>query len=422
MGVGLFVGVWVARYLGPEQFGLMNYALAFVGLFGSVATLGLDGIVVRDIVRYPQGKYEILGTAFGVKLVGGLGAFALALATIAYFRPGDALSRWLVAIFAACLVFQSLDTIDLWFQSQVQSKFTVWVRTAAFAIISLIKLVLILNQAPLLAFAWAALGETLLGSILLIFAYKANGYSLIIWCFSLRRVKKLLRESWPVLLSSIMVALYIRIDQVMLGGMVGDKAVGIYSAAVRLSEIWYFLPMIIGSSLFPSLIKSKELGNQLYLARVQKYYDLNIMLSYFIIIPTTFLSLRIVSTLYGNLYIESSAIFSLHIWGILFVFLGVSRSQFLLIEGMLRHSFLCTFIGCASNILINLWLIPLYGPIGAALSTIISFALSGYISSFIFPKLYYIGIMQSKALLIPFRLILYIINKYAYCLSSVNLL
>lgn len=408
MGAGLFVGVWVARYLGPQQFGALNYAMAFVGLFASIAGLGLEGIVVRDIVRNPQAKYEILGTAFWVKLVGGLGAFALALAAIAYVRPEDALSRWLVAIFAACLVFQSLDTIDLWFQSQVQSKFSVVVKVAAFFIFCFIKIVLILHKASLLAFAWAALGEIVLGSILLIFAYKASGYSLMIWHFSLRRVKELLRESWPALLTGIMVAFYMKIDQVMLGTILDDNAVGVYSAAVRLSEIWYFVPTVISLSIFPSIVKSKQLEKWLYLERVQKYYDLNAIIAYCLILIATIFSPLIVSTLYGKVYADSSAIFSLHIWGILFVFLGVSRSQILLTEGMLRHSFMCTFIGCACNISINLWLIPLYGPIGAALSTVISFALAGYISSFIFPKLYYIGIMQSKALIAPIRLIYYL--------------
>lgn len=411
MGVGLFVGVWVARYLGPQQFGSLNYAMAFVGLFASFASLGLEGIVVRDIVRYPQAKDEILGTAFGLKLAGGTVALALALVAISWLRPDDTLSRWLVGIVAAGLVFQAFDTIDLWFQSQVQSKFTVWSKNTAFIVISFVKIVLILKQAPLIAFACTFLGETILSSIGLIFVYRINGYSLRIWHCRLRLVRDLLRESWPMLLSCIMITLYMKIDQVMLGVMVGDKAVGIYSAAIRLSEICYFLPGIIGSSFFPSLVKSKGLGKELYLDRVQSYYDLSVMVAYCLIFPLTFLSPLIVSTLYGNLYSESSIIFSLHIWGILFVFLGGSRGQYFLVEGLLRHSLVCTFIGCVSNILINLLLIPIYGPLGAAFSTVISFALAGYISSFIFPKLYYIGIMQSKALLIPFRLIIYIIKK-----------
>jgi O-antigen/teichoic acid export membrane protein len=82
MGVGLFVGVWVTRYLGPEQFGLFNFATAFTALFGAVATLGLQGIVVRDIVNDPSCKEETLGTAALLHLIGGTLAYGL---IIGYF-------------------------------------------------------------------------------------------------------------------------------------------------------------------------------------------------------------------------------------------------------------------------------------------------------------------------------------------------
>ncbi|MCR4321033.1 MAG: oligosaccharide flippase family protein, partial [Candidatus Brocadiaceae bacterium] len=124
MGVGLFVGVWVARYLGPEQFGLYSYALAFVSLFGAFATLGLDGIVVRDIVRDPACKYETLGTAFVLKLIGGSLTFLLVIIAISLLRPHDRLTHWLVGITAVGMIFQAFDTIDFWFQSQVKSKYT----------------------------------------------------------------------------------------------------------------------------------------------------------------------------------------------------------------------------------------------------------------------------------------------------------
>lgn len=132
MGVGLLVGVWVARYLGPEQFGLYNYALSFVALFSAFATLGLDGIVVRDIVRDPSYKNEILGTAFILKLLGGISTLILAVGAVSLLRPHDNLTRWLVGIIAAGTIFQAFDVIDFWFQSQVQSKYTVYAKNVAF--------------------------------------------------------------------------------------------------------------------------------------------------------------------------------------------------------------------------------------------------------------------------------------------------
>lgn len=119
LGGGLVVGVWLARYLGPEQYGLYNYAIAFVSLFSSFATLGLDGIVVRDLVRHPDQRSETLGTTFGLKLLGGCLILGLSLGAVNLYRPQDTLSHWLVGITAVGALFQAFDTIDFWFQSQV---------------------------------------------------------------------------------------------------------------------------------------------------------------------------------------------------------------------------------------------------------------------------------------------------------------
>ncbi|NCC25319.1 MAG: flippase, partial [Deltaproteobacteria bacterium] len=134
MGVGLFVGVWVARYLGPDQFGLLNFALAFTGLFGAIAALGLQGIVVRDIVRDPESAPVTLGTAAILQLVGGLVAYLLVLVIIAYLRPDDALSRSIVAILGSMLLLKASEIAVFWFESQVQSKYTVWVQNGAFLV------------------------------------------------------------------------------------------------------------------------------------------------------------------------------------------------------------------------------------------------------------------------------------------------
>lgn len=157
MGVGLVVGVWVARYLGPEQFGLYNYAIAFVSLFSAFATLGLDNIVVRDLVRDPTCRDEILGTTFALKLIGGIFTLLLTVGIISLLRPNETLTHWLVGIIAVGMIFQAFDAIDFWFQSQTQSKFTVYARSTGFLLITIVKLILIWMQAPLIAFAYPAI-------------------------------------------------------------------------------------------------------------------------------------------------------------------------------------------------------------------------------------------------------------------------
>jgi O-antigen/teichoic acid export membrane protein len=243
MTVSLFVGVWIARYLGPIQFGQYSFALAFVTIFSVVGALAVDVNVVRDIVKEPSAKDEILGTATFLKFLGGLLAAALCMVAIIVLRPEDAVMKWLVIILAAGIMFQAMETVALWFQAQVQSKYTVWAKNIAVLIMASVKVALVLLNAPIVAFAWAGMAEALLSTLALIIVYHVNGQRISTWRLDFLRAKVLLTESWPLLISALTAVLYLRMDVVMLGEMHSEAAVGIYGAATRISEAWYLIRM-----------------------------------------------------------------------------------------------------------------------------------------------------------------------------------
>ena len=399
MGVGLIVGVWVARYLGPEQFGALNFAIAFVALFGAFASLGLDGIVVRDIVREPEKKYEILSTAFILKLSGGCVAFLIALVAIFIIRPAESHTHWLVGIIAAGMIFQSFDAIDLWFQSQVQSKYTVIAKNSAFVVFALVRVILILNKAPLTAFAWATFAEIILGASVLIMFYLKQKTAPV-WCPQIDTGRKLLKESWPAILSGLAIMIYMRIDQIMLSQMAGNRAVGLYSAALRFSEIWYFIPIAIVSSVMPSLTQAKQESEELFLTRMQQLFNNLVKVAYAIAIPMTFISTFLVMSFYGQAYKEAGIILAIHIWTAVFVFLGVGMSPWILNEHLIKFSFYQTTMGAIANIILNIILIPKYGGIGAAISTLASQIIAAYIALIITKKSRIIFKLESKSLLL----------------------
>ena len=175
MGASLVVGVWVARYLGVQQYGLFNYALAFVSLFSPIFTLGLDDVVIRHIIRQSSNKEEVLGATFWLKLLGGIASVLSAVSTMFFLGEHETLKIWIVAILGMAGIFRATDTIDLWFQSQVQSKYSVIARNIAFLINSAIKIALILTKAPLLAFAWVTLAEFAMSAIGLLIVYQVRG-------------------------------------------------------------------------------------------------------------------------------------------------------------------------------------------------------------------------------------------------------
>ncbi|WP_375472628.1 flippase [uncultured Nostoc sp.] len=379
MGASLVVGVWVARYLGVQQYGLFNYALAFVALFSPIFTLGLDDVVVRHLVRQSSNKEEILGTTFWLKFLGGIASVLLAVSTMFFLGEHETLKIWLVAILGIAGIFRASDTIELWFQSQVQSKYTVIAKNTAFLLNTVIKIALILTKAPLLAFALVTLAEFAMSAIGLLIVYQVKGSSLWLWRWSFASAKTLMKESLPLIFSGFAIMIFMRIDQVMLGQMIGDSEVGVYSAAVRISEIWYFIPGAIVSSVAPAIYAAKEKSESLYYQRIGQLLSLMTCISLGIALPMSFLSDKIIIVMFGSGYAEAGAILAVHIWTSLFVFMGLATSPWFIAEGLNHVSLGKTLFGAILNIILNLILIPKYAGLGAAIATIISQAAAAFI-------------------------------------------
>ncbi|MEG4634181.1 flippase [Microcoleus sp. AR_TQ3_B6] len=373
MGLGLVVGLWVARYLGPVQFGLLNYAIAFVSVFSSVASMGLGSIIIRDIARNPECKNETLGTAFGLQFTGGCITLVLTVAVISLSKPDDSLTRWLVGIIAAGTIFQAFEGINFWFQSQMQSKYIVLAKNSVCFLVAGVRIGLVLIKAPLLAFACMRLAEVAIVGIASVYFYRLTGNKIQDWQFSWDRCKELLRESWPILLSGLAVYLYSKTDQLMLGAMNKNVELGYYAAAVKISEICDFLPMIISSSVFPKLANLRERNYAEYLNKFQIYCDTMMIFWLGVAIPISLLSPWIVHLLYGEKYANSAAVLAIYVWAQFGSNFGVARNTYFTIEGQLRYSLYLTVIGSILNVGLNWWLIPKYGAFGATAATLITY-------------------------------------------------
>ena len=385
MIAGLLVGIWVARYLGPEQFGVFSYAIAFASLFSSIAKLGLDGIVVRDLVREPEQRDSYLGTAFWLKLGGALIMLgAVALAT--QFTSSDRLTNLYILIIASGAIFQSFHVVDFYFQSQVLSKFVSICKMTQLLISSLLKLYFIFTGADLIWFVLVTLVDQLTLALSLYFAYRYQKLGGFYRYFDVTLAKQLLKDSWPLIFSGLVVMIYMRIDQIMIKEMLGEREVGLFSAAVRISEVWYFIPMIITASLFPSIVNAKKISEELYYARLQRLYTIMVWLAIAIALPMTFLSDWLVTLLYGESYREAGQVLMVHIWAGVFVFLGVASGRWLISENLQWIAFYRTFSGAIINIILNFVLIPIYGLIGAAIATVIAQTMAAFVCDILSKK------------------------------------
>jgi len=377
--IALPVGIMVARYLGPEKFGILNYAQALVGLFLPLASLGLGSIVVRDLVRERDSAAETLGAAFSLQVIGASLVTVLALGAICILRPDQPIVQLVVMIAALRNVVAAFQVIDFWFQSKVESHNVVVAKMIATMVVAGAKLLLVFLKAPLIAFAIATAFESILLAAFLCYAYRITNQSLLQWKSTKSRMRELLYESWPLTAAGLAIVIQAYIDQVMLGQMLGDESVGQYSVAIRLIAAVAFLPAAIQKSWAPSVTAAKELGQEAYDRRLSQLYQL--MFAVFLIqgIPVFFLAGAIVRFLYGVEYSEAGVLLSLLAIRLLFASFGVARTVFITNESLFRHSMVTAVAGSIVNVVANYLLIPHYGARGAIVATVLSFTVTTFL-------------------------------------------
>jgi len=380
MGVGFFVGVWIVRYLGPEQFGLLSFATAFVGLFAAFTALGLQSIVVRDIVHNPDCASETLGTIAILQLISGIAAYLIVLVAIVYLRPDDAIALTIIAILGPMILLKASEITVWWFESKVLSKYTIWAQNGVFLVFAAVKVILILEQASLIAFVWIMLAEAVVVAIILLGVMSKYGLLLTKLRVSTQRAKLLLKDGWPLLISSILIVIYTQIDKIMLGKMVGYEEVGIYSVATLISTVWYFLISIFLATLFPSLTNLHVQRSGLLSQRWTQLYALMLWISVAVALILSLFSNILVEFIFGEMYARSASVLVIHAWAGVNVAIGSVWSKWLLLENKLKIGLYGQLIAVIINVGLNFWLIPSFGAIGAALATLVSSWISMFLS------------------------------------------
>lgn len=398
---GLVVGIWVARYLGPTQFGVMNYVVAFVAIFGVLAKVGLDNILVRDLVDRPEQSDVYLGTAFWLKITASL-LTVLLIAGYVVFSNEDNEIKAFMLILATSVIFQAFEVVDFYFQAKVASKFSSICKTVQLLISSAVKIYLIYIKADLIFFIIVLVADqvTLAATQATVYRIVAGNVRFL-GRFSTSAASQLLRNSWPLIFGSIFIMIYMRIDQIMIMRMLGELENGLFSAAVRISEAWYFVPVIITNSLLPAVINAKKTSNELYYARLQRFFDFMLIVGILFAVFVTCFSHLIVTLLFGNEYAAAAGALTIHCWAGVFVSLGVSTGNWVISENLQHLTLWKTVAGSVLNIGLNFMLIPLWGIEGAAIATLVSQACVYFLFNAFHRRLFTIFSMQVKSLYLP---------------------
>lgn len=396
LSISFFVGIYIARYLGPSNYGLFSYVLSFVGLFSFLTSFGVDSIINREIVINHSNKDELIATGFYIKIIGSLVAI-MSVFIVSILITKDIFTLGLIWIFSLSFIPQAFNVIEIYFQSQVLSKKVVTAQITSSIVSTILKIICIVLDKGVFWLTVIYLIETSMYSTILIFSFKKFGEDIRKWKFKTQIAKKLLRDSWPVMLSAVAVGIYLKIDQVMIKNILGNEQSGVYAVVAKLSEVWYFIPNIICTSLFPSIIKTISSNKELFNKRMKNFYSLMFWLSFFIALFTTIFSYQIIKILFGNAYLGGVVALQIYVWAGIGVFLGGAVNQFLLASNLTKIIFYSTMLGAIINVVINIILIPIIGINGASIATLIAYTLAT-LSIFVFKETRTQGLLILKSI------------------------
>lgn len=421
MAYGILVSVIVARFLGPEDFGTLNFSIAFVYVFLVISSLGLEPILIREITLIPEKKNSLISTALLMRGGAAFFLYFICIVSAKLYNPSiDA--GILILIIAIQIIFQITDVFFTVFMAEVNSKYIVISKNLGFLFSGLLKLLFVYISVSLYWFAFATVIEFVICSFFIIwFISKRTSIriSFRYWDFAI--AKNLLKSSYPLIISGLFYVIYTKLDQVMLGYLSNSAEVGYYSVSTKLSEVWYFVPGAVVNSFYPELVRLnknfKKEFNNLMKSLMTVLATLAVLLSIFF----TFFSQYLIETLYGNDYSESGYILKIHIWSCVIVFSAVVSGSWFVINNLEKYSFYRTGIGALINIALNIILIPLYGGYGAAVATLTAKVIASFLLNGVFHKTREIFILQSKAYINVLKIypiisstknILYEIKKY----------
>lgn len=403
---GLLVGILVARYLGPEQFGVMNYVISYVMLFSVFAAFGLDGIEIRELSKNNAIKETILGTAFSIRLLFAAITVVLILSTLMLFES-NAFTFTMVMVYSLSLILSALNVIRNYFTSIVLNEYVVKTEISRTLIGSGIKVLLLLCHCSLTWFIVASTFDFVLIGGGYLYSYRKRAGSICAWAVDIDIARMLIKEAFPMLLSGTAVIIYQKINAVMIRNMMDNASVGQFSVAAKITELAIFIPMVIAQTVTPLLVKAHQENPAHYREKRQQFMDLMVWSAVVMALAMSVMADPLIRFLYGFSYLNAIPVLQIMAWKAVFVALFGASGQLIIIENLQRYAVVRNIIGCIVSVLFNFLLIPVWGIVGSAIATVLTMAFSGYFSHFFIKPYSYLIPIQTKALFFGWKRMLH---------------
>lgn len=389
----------IARYLGPQDYGVVNYIISVVSLFTAFSTFGMQEITIKDFVNEEDSKEHILGTSFVIRFIGGILLIMISQITLYILNGANITYQILGIIMGSCILFKSFEVIEYYLQSQMNLKTTAIIRFITTITVAISRILIVIFDGGIIGFTFTYLLDAAIAGVLFLIYYK-NKVTKSRWRFNKIYARKILKRCWYVAIAGLLGTIYMRIDQIMLGNMLINTAEnGLYSAAIRIAEMWYFVPTAVIASFQPSITEYKKTkNNEEYTRRLQQLYDIVAGIGIFFGISIMLFGGLAVNILYGPEYAGATNVLMISVWAGLFATLGSARAIWLINENLQKYTIVYTVVGAVVNIVLNYLMIPSLGAMGAAITTLISQFVANILVLFFFKDTRKTSVMLLKSI------------------------
>ena len=400
MLINLIVGLLTARYLGPANYGLINYASAYTGFFAAFCTLGINSVMVKELIDNPEQEGKIIGTSILLRAISSLLSAIVIICIVSLMDKGDITTICVVSLSCIGMIFQIFELFNYWFQSRLQSKTTAIITFAAYVMTAAYKVYLLLAGKSVVWFALSTSVDYICIAVLLFVAYKKNGGRKL--SINIATGKSIFSKSYHFILPSIMVAVYAQTDKIMLKQMIGAEEIGFYSTAASLCGVWCFVLSAIIDSLYPEIAKAYNVDKSLFKKRNRQLYAMVFYISMFVSVMFVVFGELAIRIMYGKAYLPAAEPLKIITWYTAFSYLGVARNAWVVCEGRQKYLKYVYASAAISNVILNIIFIPMWGAVGAAMASLSAQVITTMIAPFFIKGLRENSIMMLEAIRFKF--------------------
>lgn len=394
--LGLVISMLTARFLGPSNFGVINYASSIVAFVAPIMYLGLTGVLVQELVSSPENEGKILGTSITLSLVSSVLCVGGVIAFVSVANKGERETVIVCALYSILLIFQAIEMMVYWFQAKLLSKYSSSVSLVAYVAVSAYKIFLLATKKSIYWFAVSNAFDYMLIAVGLMIVYKKLGGNKL--CFDMQTAKRLLSKSKYYIVSNMMITIFAQTDRIMLKLMIDDAATGYYSAAVTCAGMTGFVFSAIIDSFRPLIFDSKKRNEAQFEKNMTRLYGIIIYLSLVQSVVISILSGIMVNLLYGSAYAPAKEILAILVWYTTFSYLGAVRNIWILSEDKQKYLWIINLSGALTNVVLNYFLIPIMGGVGAALASLITQIFTNVVIGFIIRPILHNNALMLRAL------------------------